>query len=236
MVTHMTALLLMTLLPFDDSTQAASAEGAPLDKTLAEVSYLGEDLDDAISDWAEQAGVNVVPDWPALEALGIFSDTRIDLSLKNVSAATALHAILNVADQRHLGASYELQEGIVTVTSAAVLDRRMEVRTYDCAALLQSIDAERPRYRSRHHYCLFDPTWRARHISSEDGPQSILLDAIESTIAPESWDHHGGPASSRIVAGKLVVRQTRDNHYQIARLLHSLSASDVVSHVTLSAP
>lgn len=236
MVTHITALLMVSLFPFDDSPQGGSANGAPLDKTLAEVSYIGEDFDDAITDWAEQAGVNLVLDWPALEALGIYSDTRIDLSLHGVSAATVLRAILNTADQRRLGATYELQNGVVTVTSQAVLNRQMEVRTYDCAALLKSVDAGLPRCRSRHHYCLFDPTWRVRHISCNDGPQSILLDAIESAIDPESWECRGGPASARVVAGKLVVRQTADNHNQISRLLHSLGESDAQSRVTLSAP
>lgn len=236
MATHITAVLLLSLFPFDDPRQGKQDVGRPLDRTLAEVSYIGEDFDDALRDWSEQAGVNLVIDWPALEALGIYSDTRIDLSLHDVAAATALQAILSVADQRHLGATYDLHDGVLTVTSQTVLSRQLEVRTYDCAALLKRADDAQPRCRCRHHYCLFDATWRIHHFACSHGPRATLLNAIESTVDPDSWEGRGGPATARIFAGKLVIRQTDSNHDQISHLLLSLEDSDALQAITPSAP
>ncbi len=211
-------------------------------KVLAEVSYIGEDLEDALADLADEAGHNLVVDWPALEAIGIYSDTRIDLSLQDVTASAAFTAVLKVADQRHLGATFTIRDGLLNVTTKAVLNRQFEVRTYDCAALLQT----ESNVRSSSPIGPIGP-WRPhRHISALRWhrhlrllglpPYPNLAETIQATVDPESWERRGGSASVRMFGGKLVIHQTGENHGQIKRLLDSLAAPNPPPRVSAVAP
>ncbi len=205
---------------------------ARLNKTLDEVRYAGEDLDDALSDLAEESGFNLVVDWPALEAIGIYDDTRIELSLKKVSVAAALDSVLLVADQHHLGAAFTIRDGLLTITSKAVLDRRLEVRAYEYPPSLRPGMMEKGNSPAGVGAVPWRPAprigslrWKKEMRARGLPPYIGLAEAIQATVDPNSWERRGGRGSIRVLGDKLIVRQTQANHGSIERLLNDLSTS-----------
>jgi hypothetical protein len=63
-----------------------------------------------------------------------------------------------------------------------------------------------------------------------------LIEAIISTVAPDTWDARGGIGSIAPLANMLIVRQTSDIHQQLAQLLDELRRQGgTVTSVTLRA-
>lgn len=241
MFAQFTALLLMvSFVSYGDrpTNQPQTYDGDPhrarLGNVLDEVSYVGEDLEDALANLAEEAGFNLVVDWPALEAIAIYGDTRIDLSLKSVTVTSALEAILHLADRRHLGAAFTIRDGLLAITSKAVLDRQLDVRVYNGAPLFE---AERTGMKQPTIGASAEPwrplarigslRWRREMRSRGLPPYTGPAEAIQGTVDPSSWERHGGPGSLRLLGDKLVVRQTQTNHAAIERLLNDLSRSSM---------
>lgn len=200
-----------------------------LNKTLDEVRFAGEDLNDALADLAEESGFNLVVDWPALEAIGIYGDTHVDLSLKNVSVAAALDSVLLLADHHHLGAAFIIRDGLLIITSKAVLNRHLEVRAYECPASLESATMEWKHPRAGSTTAPWRPAprvgslrWKKVMRARGLPPYIGLAEAIQATVDPDSWERRGGPGSIRALGDKLIIRQSQANHAAIERLLDDL--------------
>ncbi len=90
--------------------------------------------------------------------------------------------------------AFVIQDEVLLITSGEVADARLFTRTYPVGDLVVDDDY--------------------------DG----LIEAITSTVAPQTWDEVGGPGSLSTVksAGSLVISQTRDVHEKVLQLLRSL--------------
>lgn len=63
-----------------------------------------------------------------------------------------------------------------------------------------------------------------------------LIEAIVTTIEPDSWDDVGGEGSLLMIGGKLVIRQTNSVHEQVAELLDALrSEGSAMTSVVIEA-
>jgi len=51
-----------------------------------------------------------------------------------------------------------------------------------------------------------------------------LVDLIQTTVAPDSWEENGGPGSIRFFRTNysVIIRQTAENHEEIADMLRQL--------------
>ncbi|NQT39345.1 MAG: hypothetical protein HQ581_17745, partial [Planctomycetes bacterium] len=51
-----------------------------------------------------------------------------------------------------------------------------------------------------------------------------LVDLIQTTVAPDSWEENGGPGSIRFFRTNysVIIRQTAENHEEIADVLRQL--------------
>jgi type II secretory pathway component GspD/PulD (secretin) len=81
-------------------------------------------------------GLSLYVDWKALNNVGIDRDTEVTLKLQNVNAATALQRILEQLGEGDQRPAYDVQEGILTVTSDEAMRKRTIILVYDIRDLL----------------------------------------------------------------------------------------------------
>jgi hypothetical protein len=159
----------------------------------------------------------VLIDAKTLEDLGISPDAPITKLVSNTTAENALDLLL-----RDLGLTYMIRDEAILITSPEEAENNLMTRTYDVSDL---------------------PAYRTENGDSMPDYDS-LIELIEKTIQPRSWDTVGGPASVQPVNGwssatiadgsasvrpinsgnvqALVVNQTLQAHSSIANLLDEL--------------
>jgi hypothetical protein len=182
---------------------------------------------------ADKCDLNVMIDVFGLQEEGIEPDRKVQLNLKDSTLRGALTSAL-----KPLGVAYVIEDGLIKVTSRQRALGNLVVVTYPVADLIVPV----PNF--------VTPTAATAHSDEEAAsvkkPAAIdsnsLIEVIQSTVDPDSWDVAGGPASIRGYSKtlSLVIRQTKGAHLQIADLLAQLreqmDLQVAVSTVVLSAP
>ena len=93
---------------------------------------------DFIKYFREMAGVNVHVKWGMLEMLGIEKNTRVSVSLRDVTAEKVLNVVLD--DVGGLNpVSFTVDEGVLLISTREDLARRTVVRVYDIRDVLVRI-------------------------------------------------------------------------------------------------
>lgn len=64
--------------------------------------------------------------------------------------------------------------------------------------------------------------YKVRHLLDAGHDEDNLIDTINATVLPNSWDWVGGPGSIMMANETLIVRQTQHVHSEIERLLSDL--------------
>lgn len=208
------------------------------------------------------AAVNLVIRWPELNRIGVYSDSRVTLTLHETTIGEALRQGLRQADRDARGATFAIREGMILVSSAQDLASDMGIRVHDISTLISAplSEAEQRELQEavaalwKQHYHVFSPPWhrlprygaresrsralRDRTLSPQERETqdilsqmqelatarraSKLIQVIQQGIDPPSWQESGGEATIEVFNDRLVIRQSAENHEQIARLLHSL--------------
>ncbi|HPF40858.1 MAG TPA: VIT domain-containing protein [Phycisphaerae bacterium] len=169
-------------------------------------------LEDVVDELRTQTGLNIVPDWSALEAVAIEKDAVVSLDLSNVTYGKALDLILDEVSGGEVDLGVEVDEGIVRISTKDDIENRTLVHVYNVQDLIGSVPG----------------TSRVEDATTEDetpfdGTMQSLIDRIESQIAPNSWRDAGGTLGSvDTLNSQLVVTQTRANHQKMQRLLDDL--------------
>jgi hypothetical protein len=183
-----------------------------LARSLERVEVRGMRLDKFLSYLADAAGVNVFVEWRALESAGIDAGVPVTLDLRNVPASAALERALAEVGGGNVRLAYEIDEGVVRVSTADELAKHTWVRVYDVRDLLESEVLHR---RS------LAVTGQA--TSGEPDAVDNLCRLLQEFIDPTSWRDAGGSAGAvRPFGGRLIVTQTLENHEQVAELLAAL--------------
>jgi len=162
-------------------------------------------FDQVIGFLNETFEVRILVDWDALSEEGVEGDVWVELPRRLLRLREFLELILADASEED-DLTYDVQDGLLVVSTQAKLWRRMTLRIYDVRNLL----AEARRWHSAtpdamlkaHANCLCCPT----RACVEAG----LAGVIRQSVAPHSWRANaGGPATIEFFNGMMVVRQNK---------------------------
>ncbi len=178
-------------------------------------------------------GVDIVPNWRALENVGIQRDQPVTLQMRSVPASKAMQLILDDVGGELVKLGYTLDDGVVIVATKEFLSAKTVIRAYDIRDLVVRV----PDFTE-------SPEFDLSSIATDDvGGQSIfedssveeeeqlprsellirIMDLIRNTVDPEGWRAAGGLNSSmEELNGTLIVNTTNDNHRQLTALLAQL--------------
>ncbi|HTQ40782.1 MAG TPA: hypothetical protein VMJ32_17300 [Pirellulales bacterium] len=179
------------------SSSEQSIKQALSDKTSFD--FRGVPLSDAMQAIAEKHHILIQVDNTALKAAGIDpTTTQVTMVVKDITLRSALNLLLS---QYELAAL--IKNETLLFTTKAKADSMFETRLYDVRDLIL------------HDY-----------NSTGTVDFDSLVDAIKSTINPQSWDKAGGQGSVATFSDNgvcaLIVWQNYDGHEQLETLLQGL--------------
>lgn len=215
----------------------------------------------------QAAAVDLVIRWPELNRIGVYSDSRVTLTLQETTIGQALREGLRLADRGARGATFAIRDGMIVVTTTQDLAKELEVRVYEIRSIIAAppSEAEQREVQEavaalwKQNYHVFSPPWqrfprrwahegRSRTLNDRSLPPreretrdileqiqelatarrtSKLIRTLRQTVDPASWQDYGGEACIEALDGNLIIRQSAENHVQIAQLLHSLQIHSI---------
>ncbi len=183
--------------PEEKDFAAAAAAQAALDKSLPAVNFTQVSFEDAIDFFRDVTGANIYVNWRALQAAGINRDAQVNMKVRNVSLRKVLSLLLSEVSTNNAGLSYQLDDGVIMISTVEDLGKRTFIRVYDVRDLL-------------------DP-------KQVDKKGTILMNLIMGSIVPESWVEFGGKSGTcKFLNAHLIITKTRINHEAIENLLSQL--------------
>ena len=160
----------------------------------AEVDAIDQPLIDVIRQLRDGTGQNFAIDLPALEEEGVTTSTAVSLQLRGVTLRSALKILLS-----EFNLTWIVENEVIKITSVTRAMGTLDVRAYRVGGLL---------------------------MPDEDKEQQLerLIELVQSTIEPDSWDELGGPGTIRSFPGgdSIFVRQHQSIHHRIELLLFSM--------------
>jgi hypothetical protein len=160
----------------------------------AEVEAIDQPLIDVSRQLRDVSGQNFAIDLPALEEEGVTTSTSVSLQLRGVTLRSALKVLLS-----DLNLTWVVENEVIKITSVTRAMGTLDVRAYRVGGLL---------------------------MPDEDKEQQLerLIELVQSTIEPDSWNDLGGPGTIRSFPGgdSIFVRQHQSIHHRIELLLTSM--------------
>jgi hypothetical protein len=176
-----------------------------LDKSIEKVRLHDEPLATAIDLLADQAHVNIVVNWKALEAGGVERTTKVNLDLSHLTIRKVLDVLVSQIATPMASFKYLVWNNHVVVSTKEDLQSTeyQVVKVFDLRPLFADVELDSP--------------------EAADLTQQVV-DTVKTTVEPDSWRENGGTVGvARILNAQLIVNQTLDNHDQIAILLTELT-------------
>lgn len=179
------------------------------------------DLATAMASIAEGQGIDIQIDERAIADSAI--DVSVPVKSRNRRPLPLGQALDLMLDPLQL--TYAVQHGVVRITSKEKADGILITRVYPVEDLVKMSAASNQPYMPNKSGLSFGP----------------LIQMIEDTIAPDSWDTNSGvgsikPFTSAPGGLALVISNTHKTHYQVATLLADLRALKQVSGGVGQAP
>ncbi|MBI5765041.1 MAG: hypothetical protein HZA51_16115 [Planctomycetes bacterium] len=125
-----------------DSTRVARKK---LQAVASELVFEAKRFEDVIENLRALTGLNIVPNWAALSAAAIEKEAEVNLKLQGVKYEKALQLILNAVGGGETELAYEIDDGVVTVSTKEDLSRNKVTRVYNVQDLIITV----PTFRSR---------------------------------------------------------------------------------------
>jgi hypothetical protein len=206
------------------------------------------EVSDVRIDWlvgylADAAGVEIAVDWHAL-GLEISRGDKVSLRLANVTVGQALRQAMWVANPRSK-LSFQIDPDRVRVTTQDEVGQESVTRVYDVRDLIGRMSRDERAFEMRrvppaplplsprHGSGLFSYGYgggggldEAETADFADfavgrlGAFDAMVRYIEERVDPSSWRDNGGTVGDiRLLAGRLVVTQTKANQEDVAVLL-----------------
>ncbi len=155
-----------------------------------------------------QQGVPAQVDHRALDDIGLDDKTPVRLQHSGITLRSALELVLH---QLELG--WTIRSEVLLISTDEELESQLKTRLYDISDLVPNRAYTNP--------------WG---FAASGRDFDSLIDLIQSTIEPQTWDVVGGPGAMDAYelnnSAVLVVSQTLPIHEQIARLLAGLLRVD----------
>ncbi len=164
-------------------------------------------LERVIDKLSSQSQLAMFIDNRALEDVGLSTDTPVNVDVKNVS----LYQMLNVMCES-IDLTIRLEGEVVVITTPEEAERELDTRLF--------LVRDMVRYQ------------RGTGIQNSKREVSVqfddLIEAITTTVEPESWEELGGPGSISpfYYNDCLVVSQTHQVHYKMFEMLEQIRKSD----------
>ena len=216
---------------------AVNATRQQLNTTLPEVNFSGVALTDTMDFLRDVSGANLVINWKALEEAGITKDTPVNVRLRSVSLRKALEMILQEAGGGDK-LTYDLDQGVIEVTTRELADSRMYTRVYPIQDLIMDVpdftDApdfslnstsnnqnqnpqggggigggSQPSVAYTPFNTSVDSTKNSEPVKTKTERAQDLMELIRSVIQPDVWLENGGKAALRYWNGNLIVTAPR---------------------------
>jgi uncharacterized membrane protein YgcG len=196
------ALLISPVLAAEEAKELKTGEKAILaaleEKTV--VDFIDEPLSAVVDYFKFTHKIEIQIDAKALETVNLGSDTPITKNLRNIKLRSALNLILHDLDL-----TWIIADEVMVITTPEEAENHLITRVYDVGVLVTVQDPDGNRWQD------FDS----------------LIDAIVSTVAPDTWEEVGGLGSIAELeyrgAVVLIVRQRLDIHAQVGELLKDLT-------------
>jgi type II secretory pathway component GspD/PulD (secretin) len=240
-----------------DVVEAAESEESrmareKLRKVAPEIKFEAMELQEVINQLRALTGLNIVPNWQALDAAGISKDAEVTLKLKDVRFEKALQLILDEVGAGETQLSFEIDDGVVQVSTKEDLSRKTVTRVYNVQDLLITI----PTFRGRQinleqvgQNSQQGGIGGGRYVKGQGGasgaqggmfqggggnqedlggttganPLEPIIELIRQTIDPESWREAGGNVGSiQSLNQQIIVTQTQSAHTELRDLLQQL--------------
>lgn len=163
--------------------------------------FIDMPLHEVVTYMKTDLGINIKLDEVALDEVSIATDSPVTIQLSNVTLKSALRIML-----RDLELSYIIRDEVLLITTPEVAENNLSIVIYPVGDLLEI-------------------------PYSDDGKQdfksidfSNLIDAITTSVTPESWDEVGGPGSLPEFQqrGAIIINQTEEVHAKLAEFLTKL--------------
>lgn len=167
-------------------------------------------LSQALAKLSQMTGGNFIVEWGALGAAQIGDDQPITINLHQVRGDVALKALVDQLGGEREKIGYRVQDGIVRISTVHNLSREQFVRVYDIRDVIYDL------YSSSKSF----PTPNVE-LTKHDAVDEVTGTILRG-VDPASWREAGGMASIEVFSGRLIVRQTLENHQAIARIIADL--------------
>ncbi len=193
-----------------------------LRERAAEVKFDAVEFQEVITWLRGTTGLNIVANWSALELAGIEKDVEVTLSLQQVRYEKALKLILDEVGGGEFELSYEIDDGVIQISTREDLSRTTVTKVYNVQDLLISVPTFRGRQISIEQVGQQQQEGGlggGRYLRGEGGggggggnsgglfaggggnegedvqegdPLEPIIELIQETIDPESWREAGG--------------------------------------------
>ena len=188
--------------PIPVSSDAELAAHARIEQALnsmATVEFLETPLSEVARYLQDTHQIPVILDKRALDDVGMGSDTPVTISIHGISVRSALNLML-----KELDLTYVVRDEVLIITTPETSQRELPMFVYPVSDFLV-------------------PTSEPVNARMPGGALSSLLDMIESTVMPDTWDHVGGAGCISPIEpwGLLVISQTEEVHERVTNLLQT---------------
>jgi hypothetical protein len=198
------------------------------------------EVTDARFDWmleylADAAGMDIQAEWKFIRDIAP-PDKKVSLNLHDVTINRALHELFAQAAGNDAGRlALQLQPNRVTITLAEHLNKELVTRVYDVrdliALAIKGTSAfQTPKTASiattqqgapQPDFYLPPIKWMNNVTTPQEAADGLVKTLMED-VDPTSWRDMGGISSLRMIAGKLIIVQTRENQDEIAIWLEKM--------------
>lgn len=168
------------------------------------VDFKGTKFEDAINELSRACGQPIVLDRASLEEAQINYDTTVTLQANGMSLRAALRQLLG-----RFGLAYVIRDQALEVTTESRAKELMVVRSYYIGDLLGNGGLGG----------VFDLVQRFQVDPLAQAKQAAqIIDMIETSIEPMSWQKNGGAGTINYNAGtgSLIVKQSAEVHARLA--------------------
>ncbi|MCH2160865.1 MAG: hypothetical protein MK085_03215, partial [Phycisphaerales bacterium] len=108
---------------------------AELGKSIA-VNFKNNSFEQVIDYMENVTGLEIYPDWKALDLIGIRADTEVDLQLGQITADAALKRVLEQVGDELDRPEFAVEDGVVVISSDEALRKKTVTIVYDIRDLL----------------------------------------------------------------------------------------------------
>jgi general secretion pathway protein D len=207
-------------------------------------------LENVIQFLRDTSGASIYVNWQALQNVTIQKDTKVNVTLENVSFEKALRVILEDVGGANAQLTWVLDDGVITISTRDELIKRTVTRVYDIRDLMirvpnfaapqVNLGANNTSTGNNNNggtgggWIQSNSNTNAQNegnIPTKEELVKKIVDSIASTIDPDSWRPpvgQGTVGSIRELHGNLLITTTREDHEKINDLFSQLRESQAL--------